>query len=144
MKESGKIPVKQQYFLNIYSQYGELRLTNGWDWLASLGHPSKFQRVSRLGVVTAPTSLNGGQPNFAQCLAISWAATPCIHFEALGILLRIGATLTLRPSLVFSCIGSVTARHSSHVSQPNFAACDKEGNCWELSLCATYIPQGDH
>jgi len=31
----------------------------------------KFQRVSRLGFVTAPTSLNGGQPNFARCLAIS-------------------------------------------------------------------------
>jgi len=31
-----------------------------------LGHPSKFQRVSRLAFVTARTSLNGGQPNFAQ------------------------------------------------------------------------------
>jgi len=37
--------------------------------LASFGHPSKFQRVSCLGFVTAPTSLNGGQPNFARCLA---------------------------------------------------------------------------
>ena len=24
---------------------------NGWDWLVSLGHPSKFQQVSRLGCV---------------------------------------------------------------------------------------------
>jgi len=31
------------------SQYGELRPTNAWDRLASLGHPSTFQRVSRLG-----------------------------------------------------------------------------------------------
>ena len=30
-----------------------------------MGHPSKLQRVSRLGFVTAPTSLNGSQPNFA-------------------------------------------------------------------------------
>ena len=33
---------------------GELRPTNGRDLLASLGHPCKFQRVSRLGSVTAP------------------------------------------------------------------------------------------
>ena len=61
------------------SQYGELPPTNGWDRLASLGHPSKFQAVSRLGLVTAPTSLNGGQPNFAQCLAVSWAGTLYTH-----------------------------------------------------------------
>jgi len=34
-------------------QYGELRPTSGWDWLTSLGHPCKFQLVSRLGSVTA-------------------------------------------------------------------------------------------
>ena len=32
------------------SQYGELRPTNG---LTSLGHPCKFQLVSRLGSITA-------------------------------------------------------------------------------------------
>ena len=38
--------------------------------------PSKFQWVSRLGVVTAAKSLNGSQPNFARCnLADSWAGT---------------------------------------------------------------------
>jgi len=62
--------VKQQYLLHMSSQYGELRLTNGWDRLASLGRPSKFQQVSRLGFVTAPTSFNVGQPNFA-CLEVS-------------------------------------------------------------------------
>ena len=46
------------------SQYGELRLTNGWDLWASLGHPCKFQRISRLGSVTARHS-SGRQPNFA-------------------------------------------------------------------------------
>jgi len=50
--------------------------TSGWDRLGSLRHPSKFQWVSRLDFVTAPTSLNGGQPNVAQCLAISSANTP--------------------------------------------------------------------
>ena len=48
-----KKPVKQQYLLDMSSQYGELRPTSGWDRFASLGHPCKFQRVSRLGSVTA-------------------------------------------------------------------------------------------
>ena len=47
-----------------------------------MGRPSKYQRVSRLGFVTAPISLNGGQPNFARCLAVSWAGTLYIHFRA--------------------------------------------------------------
>jgi len=33
--------------------------------LASLGHPCKFQRLSRLGSVTARHSSSGRQPNFA-------------------------------------------------------------------------------
>jgi len=33
--------VKQQH-LNKSSQCGELRSNNGWDWLASLGHPANF------------------------------------------------------------------------------------------------------
>jgi len=36
--------VKQQY-LRMSSQYGKVRPTSGWDLLASLGHPVKFQRV---------------------------------------------------------------------------------------------------
>ena len=48
--------------------------------MASLGHRSEFQPASRLRFVTAPTSLNGGQPHFARCLAISCAATLYIHF----------------------------------------------------------------
>jgi len=56
-----------------------------------------------------------------------------------------GAKFTLCPSLAFSYIGSVTARHSSNERQPNFAAWDNEG-IYELSLlvCAIYIPQGGH
>jgi len=38
---------KQQYF-HISSRYGELLPTSGCDRFVSLGHPSKFQRVSRL------------------------------------------------------------------------------------------------
>jgi len=41
--------VKQRYVLQMSSQYDELRPTSGWDLLASLRHPCKFQRVSRIG-----------------------------------------------------------------------------------------------
>jgi len=107
-------------------QYGRLPPTNGLDLLASLGHASKFQWVSHVGFITAATSLTGGQPNFAQCLTISWAGsgTLYIHFPGLlppdGILP--GAKFTLRLSLAFSYTGSVAARHSSSGHQPNFAA----------------------
>ena len=57
--------VKQQYLLHISLQYGELRPSSGWDPFISLGHPSYFQRVSRLGSVTARHSSSGRQPNFA-------------------------------------------------------------------------------
>ena len=62
---AGKKLVEQQYIPHMSSQYGELRPTSGWDLLASLGHPCKFQRVSRLGSVTARNSSSGRQPNFA-------------------------------------------------------------------------------
>jgi len=32
--------VKQQYLLQMSSQYGELQPTSSWDWSGSLGHPS--------------------------------------------------------------------------------------------------------
>ena len=48
---------KQQYVLQMSSQYGELQPTKRWDRLASLRHPSKFQPVWRLGFVTARTLL---------------------------------------------------------------------------------------
>jgi len=74
--------------------------------------------------VLVATSLSGSQPNFARCLAVSWAGTLYIHFWGLlsrnGILLC--AKFTLRPSLVLSYIGSITARHSSSGRQTKFAA----------------------
>jgi len=57
--------VKQQWLPRMSSEYGVLRTTSGWDLLASLGHPSTFQRVLSLGSVTAPHSSSGHQPNFA-------------------------------------------------------------------------------
>jgi len=61
----GEKIVKQQYLPHMFSQYGELRPTNGWDPFGRLRHPSKFQLVSRLGSVTARHSSSGHQPNFA-------------------------------------------------------------------------------
>jgi len=49
----GKKIAKQQYLLHMSPQYGELRPTGGWDLFGSLEHPSYFQRLSRLGSVTA-------------------------------------------------------------------------------------------
>ena len=61
--------IRQQYLPHMSSQYGERRLTSGWDRFSCLGHPSEFQRVSRLGSVTARISSSGCQPNFA---ALIW------------------------------------------------------------------------
>ena len=61
----GKKLVKQQYLLHTFPQYGELQPTSGRDRSGSLGYPCKFQRVLRLGSVTARHSSIGRQPNFA-------------------------------------------------------------------------------
>ena len=104
-------------------QYGERWPTNGW---VSLRHPSTFQRISRLGFVTAPTSLNGDQPNFARCLAVSWSGTLYIHFRGLlphnGILQGAKFTFASTSCVLLYCIGRVTARHSSSGRQRNFTA----------------------
>ena len=63
------LPLAVQTISNVSpyaSQYGELRPTSRWDRSGSWGHPSLFQRVSRLGsVITARPSSIGRQPNFA-------------------------------------------------------------------------------
>jgi len=65
----------------MFAQYAELRPINGF--------------------VTAATSLNGSQPNFALCSAICWPGTLYIHFRQLlppdGILPR--AKFSLSPSM---------------------------------------------
>jgi len=73
-------------------------------WRVS-GTPANFNGFRVLASLHAATSLNGGQPNFARCLDVSWTGTLCIHFPGLlprnGILPR--ATFTLLPSLTFFC-----------------------------------------
>jgi len=132
----GKKLVRHQY-LPLSSQYGERRPTNGWDQFTCLGHPSKFQQDSRIGCAAAATSLTGGQPNFARCLAISWAGTLCVHFSGFlpcsGILP--GAKFTLRPKLPPPYFDSVTAHHSS-------SGVSKTLRRWTEG--ASYIRQGGH
>ena len=121
MQQSEKL-VKQQPLLDMSSQYGELRPTNGRDRLAGLGYtPANFNGVRVLAsIVTAATSLNGNPPDFAQCLAVCRAGILCIYFREFlppnGIVP--GAKFTLRPSLAFSCFDSVkcvsqTLRHGT-------------------------------
>ena len=69
--------VKWQYLLHMPLQYGELQPSNGSDLLASLGHPSKFQRVSHLGFVTAVTSLTAGQPTLHDVWLTPSTGVPC-------------------------------------------------------------------
>jgi len=137
--------VKQQYLLRMSSQYGELRPTNGCGWFGCLGHPTKFQWVLHLAFITAATSLTRGQPNFARCLAVSSTGT-LYAFSGLlppdGILPA--TKFTLRPSLAFSYIGSITARHSSSRRQPNFAAWYNEWNYRTFTEGATCIQLGSH
>ena len=55
------------------------------------------------------------------------------------------AKFTLRPSLAFSYIASVTARHStSSGRQPNFVAWYMEWNYGTFAEGATYVPLGGH
>jgi len=55
-----------------------------------------------------------------------------------------GAKFTLHPSVAFSYIASVTARHSSSGRQSNFTAWYKEWNYRTSVEGATYIRQGGH
>jgi len=55
-----------------------------------------------------------------------------------------GAKFTLCPSLAFSYIGSVTARHSSSGHQPNFVAWYKEWNYGTFTDSTIYILLGGH
>ena len=110
------------------------------------GNPANFSGLC-LGFFTAATSLTGSQPNFARCLAI-WASTLYIYIHFRGLLppdrILPHAKFTLRPSLAFAYIGSVTARHSSSRRQPNFAAWYKEWNYGTFAEGATYIRLGGH
>ena len=136
--------VKHQYLLHMSAQYGELPPTNGWDRLASLGHPSKFERFRVLTSVL----YRRRSAEVNQTLQDVWPSSALVHFGGscpLTEFSQVHAKFTLRPSFAFSYIGSVTARHSSSGRQPNFAAWYKEWNygnssfycqCRSVTLCS--------
>ena len=128
-------PAESVSLLHMSLQYGELQPTNGWDRFESLGHHSKFQR--HLGFITATTSLNGGKPNFARCLAISWAGTLYIHFWEL--LPRNGICQvqnSLCVQVLHSPILAVLLRGTRVVGISQ--------TLWHWAEGATYIRQGGH
>ena len=86
----GKKSFKQQCILYMSPQYGELRPTSGWDLLASLRHPCKFQRVSRPSSVTARHCSSERQPNFV-------ALNRGRHLYSAGRLITLG----ISPLVVF-------------------------------------------
>jgi len=81
----------------------------------SLGHPSKFQRVSRLRFVTAPTSLKRRSTKLCTMFGrlMHWYTMYALWELLPPNRILPAAKFTLRPSLTFSYMGSVTARHSS-------------------------------
>jgi len=74
---------------------------------------------------------------------VSRAGTFCGGFCPLDGILP-GANFTLRPSLAFSYIGSITEWHSTSGRQPNFEARYKEWNYGTFAEGATYIRLGGH
>jgi len=85
----GKKLIKQHYLLQMSPQYYELQPTNGWDQLASWGHPSKFQRFRVLvSLLQQHHSLEANQtlhdvwpsPGLVHYLYISGAVAPWRNF----------------------------------------------------------------
>jgi len=147
LRNYGMYRQSEKCLLNPYNMVNFGLLTAEICWRV-LGTPANFNRFHVLAsLYTAPTSLNGGQLNFARCLAVSCAGILYIHFggscppPSNGILPA--AKFTLRPSLVFAYIGSVLyGTRGLGVSQ--FAAWYKEWNYGTFAEGAIYIRQGGH
>jgi len=82
--------VKQRYVLTCPHNMVNFGLLTAETCWRVLGHPCKCQRVSRLAFVTAATSLIGGQPNFARCMAVSWPDTLYMYIHFWDILPPVG------------------------------------------------------
>jgi len=122
----------------------ELRPTNGWDRFGGLGHPANFNWF-----VTAATSLTGGQPNLARCLAVFWAATLYIYIY-IRELLPPWRICQVQSSLYIQVLRSILAAllHGTPATgvtrQPNFAAWYEECNYGTFAEGTTYIRLGSY
>jgi len=122
----GKKLVKQQYLLHMPSQHGELRPSNGWDRFGSLGHTSKFQRVSVLGSVTARHFSTGRQRSFA-------ALNRGRHLYSAGRSSRLALThIVVLFSFADLTQFGVTPEDKAVKQKPTVLVTPKELTCWSL------------
>jgi len=143
--DNQKKRVKQQYLLYVSSQCSELRPLAAEIGLPVCGTPANFN-----GFRVLPSLLQQRRSSEAnQTLLDVWPSPGLVHYiyifggscpltEFLP-----GAKLTLRASLAFSYIGSVTERHSSSGCQPNFAAWYNTYKEWNYGTF-TYMWLGGH
>ena len=95
------------------------------------GTPANFNGFRVLPSITAVTSLTRRQPNFARCLAVSWAGTQYIRFWGLLAPWRNFARCKIHFTSK-SCILLYWEHYCSGL-QPNFVAWYTEWNYVELS-----------
>ena len=138
----GKKLVKQQYLLHNSSQYGELRPASGSDRFTSLWQCSKSQHSTGFESWLCYCSDVAHQRPTKLCTIfgnlLGWY-TIYVNTE----FCQVQNSLCV-PSLAFSYIGNVTARHLSSGRQPKFAACYMEWNYGTFTDGATYIWLGCH
>jgi len=130
----GKNLLSSNIFATCPPQYGELRPTHsGWDRWRVWGTPANFN-----GFVTAAASLNGSQPNFARCLAVSWAVD-CLYI--FGGCCSVTEFCQMQNSLcvlqVLHCPILATLLHGTRA-----VGASQTLRRWAQG--ATYIQQGDH
>ena len=109
------------------SQYGELRPMAAEIGSVVWGTPANFNWFR----VLASLLQRRRSTEANQTLYDAWPSPGLVHYIYIfrGLLphkgISPGAKFTSRPSLAFSYVGSVTARHSSTGRQPNFAVLNR-------------------
>ena len=83
-RQSAKKLAKQQYLLQMSPRYGELRPTNGWNRLAGLGHPTKFQRAFLLQRRRSPEANQTLHDVWPSPGLLGLHYIPGIHFSGLS------------------------------------------------------------
>ena len=129
--------VKQQYLLHMSSQYVELGPRGAEVVLLVWGTPTNFNGFSHLFLLLQqhaqrkPTKLC---TMFGRLVGWYTTYTRWRLLPPHGIL---PGVITLRPSLAFSCIDSVTARHSGSWRQPHCGA--GQGRAMR-NFCSSFAP----
>ena len=106
------------------SQYGELRPTSGWDRFISLGHPTKFQLVSRLGSVTARHVVVGVSQTLRRWIEGATYVRQGDHHVGHWPTFRVKNTARNSPKTShfkghFFCGGAWSPPHTSFIGEPN-------------------------